>query len=106
MSKNTKKGGNCGCSSKWGGKRKRGRKTRKMKGGYIDKASFPLDSPTIPQNAYYPYNTLAGGPEDPTSANMQPSSRLFPDMVSKGGRKHGRKTKKRIGNRNKKIFRR
>jgi len=81
----SKKGGNCGCNKLMGGNRNRKAYTRKMRGGYIDQPSFPLP-PIIPQNTYYPYNILAGGPSDPTSANMQPNSRLFPDMISKGGK--------------------
>jgi hypothetical protein len=67
-----------------------------QKGGYVD---FPSWIPNqVPQSAYYPYNTLAGTAEDPTSANMQPSSRLFPDFMqngklSSGGKKRTNKRK-------------
>lgn len=85
-----KKGGNCGCTKLWGGKTRKNRKSRKIKGGYVDFPSFVPSS--FSTDAYYPYNSLAGSMEDPTSPNMEPSSRLFPDMVS-GGKKN-RKTRK------------
>lgn len=60
-------------------KRNKMTRHRKMKGGYVDSPSFnPND---LPQEYYYKYNDLAGGPTDPTSPDMQPSSRLFPDIV-------------------------
>jgi hypothetical protein len=74
--KSAKKGGGCGCMGLKGG-------SRKMKGGYIDRASFPDGA--IPQDAYYPFNTSAGGVNDLSSNVNQVSARLLPDMVSVGG---------------------
>jgi hypothetical protein len=85
------KGGDCGCNKWMGGKKKT--HTMKMKGGYVDTPSF---SSVVPSSSYYPYNELAGGPHDPTSPDMQPSSRLFPDMVS-GGKRSRTRSKKHSG---------
>ena len=108
MRKTLKRGGQCGCTKLFGGKRsnskrstgkRRMKKTmhkKRMTGGFVDFASFPSSPPSsvLPSSAYYPYNELAGGPSDPTSANMQPSTRLFPDMVSTGGKRRTRRRRR------------
>ncbi len=86
------RGGECGCKnppSLFSGGRKR--KTRKMRGGFVAPPSFSLENPPIPQTAYYTYNNLT---DDPTSPEMQPSSRLMPDMESKGGGKKRKRVKR------------
>jgi len=96
-----KKGGNCGCTKIFQGGRQTSLKRGNLKrGGGVSNFLPPTFlQGYIPQDAYYPKSLEQGGPTDPTSPNMQPSTRLFPDMKSSGGskRRTKRRTKKKRG---------